>query len=46
MKKVIVRFITDHNQLFGFKMSKHNRSSLSAIRKAVDKNIKDGDSRD
>lgn len=43
---VSVRFITDHNQLFGFKMTKYNRSSLSVIRKAVDKNIKDGDSTD
>lgn len=43
---ISVSFITDHNQLFGFKTSKYNRSSLLAIRKAIDKNIKDGDSID
>lgn len=40
---VSVRFITDHDQLFGSKTMKHDRSSLKAIRRAVDEKIKSGD---
>ena len=43
---VSVRFITDHDQLFGVKKIKHDKSSLSALRKAVDEKIQAGESKD
>lgn len=43
---VSVRFITDHDQLFGAKVNKRDKSSIKALRKAVDEKIKTGDSHD
>ncbi len=45
-KYVSVRFITDHNKLFGEFAIKGNRSSLKALRKSVDENVRKGDGQD
>ncbi|MGK9433522.1 hypothetical protein ACSSTN_07035 [Pantoea agglomerans] len=45
-KYVSIRFITDHDKLFGEFAIKGNRSSLDALRKSVDANVRRGDGHD
>ncbi|EQA6236354.1 hypothetical protein ACX5DZ_005089 [Enterobacter hormaechei] len=45
-KYVSVRFITDHDKLFGEFAIKGNRTSLDALRKSVDEKVRKGDGQD